>query len=85
MVNRLLHNHLEYAVLPQWLDTETSGLLVVATLERFGSYLSKLLEQKTTSVLSATPPAPSFQQPQHHLTKRYRQGATDPGTVERAF
>ena len=37
-----------YASLPQRLDTETSGLLIVATDKAAATYLSKLLEQKTT-------------------------------------
>jgi 23S rRNA-/tRNA-specific pseudouridylate synthase len=76
MVREQFHNHLDYAVLPQRLDTETSGLLLVATSKLFGAYLSKLLEQKTVlaSPSSATRPAPPFQpqQNQQWLTKRYR-------------
>lgn len=43
------HRNLQYASLPQRLDTETSGLILVATHPRFASYFSKLLERKTTS------------------------------------
>ncbi len=43
------HRKLQYASLPQRLDTETSGLILVATHPRFASYFSKLLEQKTTT------------------------------------
>jgi 23S rRNA-/tRNA-specific pseudouridylate synthase len=38
-----------YASLPQRLDTETSGLLLIATTPKFASYCSKLLQQKTES------------------------------------
>jgi 23S rRNA-/tRNA-specific pseudouridylate synthase len=36
-----------YATLPQRLDTETSGLLVIATKKEFASYMSRILESKT--------------------------------------
>lgn len=36
-----------YATLPQRLDTETWGLLVIATKKEFASYMSRLLESKT--------------------------------------
>ena len=36
-------------ILPQRLDIETSGLLLVCTLPKFASYTSKLLEEKTKS------------------------------------
>jgi 23S rRNA-/tRNA-specific pseudouridylate synthase len=73
--------NLEYAVLPQRLDTETSGLLVVATSKAFGSYLSKLLEQKTigasvsaatTTTTTTTTALPASPPPPPNLTKRYR-------------
>ncbi len=60
------YRNLEYASLPQRLDTETSGLLLVATHPRLASYFSKLLEQKTTkSTTSAKSTATGVQ-------KRYR-------------
>jgi 23S rRNA-/tRNA-specific pseudouridylate synthase len=40
-------NNVPYASLPQRLDTETSGLLMVATQKEFASYMSKLLQNKT--------------------------------------
>lgn len=39
-------NH-SYATLPQRLDTETFGLLLVATNPKFASYMSRILEKKT--------------------------------------
>jgi 23S rRNA-/tRNA-specific pseudouridylate synthase len=57
-----------YASLPQRLDTETSGLLVVATHPSFARYFSRLLQQKTagTATASKTPTRiPTIQ-------KRYR-------------
>mmetsp|Transcript_9414 Transcript_9414/g.23095 ORF Transcript_9414/g.23095 Transcript_9414/m.23095 type:complete len:631 (+) Transcript_9414:195-2087(+) len=38
---------LEYASLPQRLDTETSGLVLIATHPYFATHFSKLLEQKS--------------------------------------
>ena len=43
-----------YAVLPQRLDTETSGLLVIATQRVFSNYFAKLLEEKSTSTSNGT-------------------------------
>eukprot|EP00980_Cylindrotheca_fusiformis_P018214 scaffold5901_cov116-Cylindrotheca_fusiformis.AAC.7 len=36
-----------YATLPQRLDTETYGILLVATDKRFSSYISRIMEEKT--------------------------------------
>lgn len=41
-----------YLSLPQRLDTETSGLLVVASKKEFSSYMSKLLDKKTTMYIA---------------------------------
>jgi 23S rRNA-/tRNA-specific pseudouridylate synthase len=38
-----------YASVPQRLDTDTSGLLLIASRPQFASYVSRLLEQKTRS------------------------------------
>jgi 23S rRNA-/tRNA-specific pseudouridylate synthase len=43
------HRKIGYASLPQRLDTETSGLVLVTTLPTFATYFSKLLEQKSTA------------------------------------
>ena len=42
------HQYYDYATLPQRLDTETSGLLVVATKPQFATYCSKLLQTKSS-------------------------------------
>jgi 23S rRNA-/tRNA-specific pseudouridylate synthase len=39
-----------YASLPQRLDTETSGLLIISTSSQFASYICKLLQQKTLTI-----------------------------------
>ncbi len=61
------HRQLEYASLPQRLDTETSGLVLVATHPRFASYFSKLLEKKTKGSESAR-----LDQQYPSIQKRYR-------------
>ncbi|OEU23220.1 hypothetical protein FRACYDRAFT_233389 [Fragilariopsis cylindrus CCMP1102] len=45
-----------YASLPQRLDTETSGLLIISTSSQFASYICKLLEQKTLAIPLTIPP-----------------------------
>jgi 23S rRNA-/tRNA-specific pseudouridylate synthase len=64
---------LGYASLPQRLDTETSGLMMIATKKEFSTYISKMLEQKTADhtqhdlngkFIQATPAA--------DITKQYR-------------
>ncbi len=43
-----------YLSLPQRLDTETSGILVVASKKEFSSYMSKLLDKKTITCITGT-------------------------------
>jgi 23S rRNA-/tRNA-specific pseudouridylate synthase len=71
------HRNLGYASLPQRLDTETSGLVLVTTLPQFATYFSKLLEQKSTtnhtspSLLSLPSSFPSLSTPPS-IKKQYR-------------
>ena len=64
-VENLLYHYqrfrkLDYASLPQRLDTETSGLVLVATHPDLATYFSKLLEQKSrTASKSITPTSTS--------------------------
>lgn len=69
---------LDYATLPQRLDTETSGLILVSTHPRFATYFSKLLEQKTriASKCTVKTSTPSLSLPSvisnPSIQKRYR-------------
>jgi 23S rRNA-/tRNA-specific pseudouridylate synthase len=63
-----------YATLPQRLDIETSGLLVIATKKEFASYMSRMLESKTTRHVDAghaQPPNESVDR-LDTITKKYR-------------
>eukprot|EP00536_Pseudo-nitzschia_multiseries_P009667 jgi/Psemu1/288604/fgenesh1_pg.277_\ len=50
------HRQLAYASLPQRLDTETSGLILVAANPQTASHYAKLLERKTTDALALALP-----------------------------
>lgn len=64
----------DYISMPQRLDQNTSGLLVVATSKAFAGYFAQLLRYKTQAVLNSTsaPVATSENNHRTALHKRYR-------------
>ena len=61
----------DYATLPQRLDIETFGLLLVATKPSFATYISRLLEKKTISCTTSTSDI-AKDLSNHAITKKYR-------------
>lgn len=65
-----IQRHYTYASLPQRLDIETSGLLLVSTKKRFATYISRLLEKKTADCSEESNSAATTSD--MAITKKYR-------------